>query len=104
MLRFLATLSLALLVAVLPASIATSEGEVGCHYASHGPVGVLGIVNAAGLPYLAVDAAGQFVAGGLVTSPQFAVPVIGAAPGPLAVRVGAELLFAASGDRSADWQ
>ena len=104
MLRLIASVSLVLLVAMLPASIATSDGEVSCYFASNGPDGVLGIANAPGRSYSAVDAAGRCVSSGLVTSAQFAVPVVGVAPGPLAVHVGTELLFATSPDRAADWQ
>lgn len=102
--RLFASVSLMLLFAVLPMASAVPEGEVNCRYFSDGVTGALAISNAPGLPYFAMDTGGALVSSGQVTSHHFFVPVIGAAPGPLVVHVGGELLLVASTDRSSDWQ
>jgi hypothetical protein len=102
MVRLLSGLALLLLVAALPLPSVAATGPISCDYEAQGSAGALTIQNAAGLPYCAFGSAGNVVSAGVVTSPLFMTPVIGAAPGPLAVRIGE--IFFSTGDRNAMWE
>jgi hypothetical protein len=72
-------------------------------YVSTGEFGHLTLFANPGLQFTAWDLAGQTVAFGTVMMPGQPVPIFGAAPGPLTVRIGSQILFADS-TRDTIWE
>jgi hypothetical protein len=72
-------------------------------YASTGQFGHLTLWASPGLNFMAWDQAGRPLAGGTLMQPGQSVPIYGAAPGPLTVRVGTQILFVDS-TRDTIWE
>ena len=103
--RILMLVAVALLAfgVAVPAQSQSREPMAGCQFtALGGPVGMLELVGAPGAPYLAWNAEGMVVAGGMLMGQYAAVPALTGAPAPdgtlITVLIGGQVLSVGSDD------
>lgn len=106
MLRLVLALALAIFVCCPTVGVAEEPHVQAPAYAAYISVGEFGILTLFAQPgqeFTAWDLTGRTVAFGMVMMPGQPVPVFGAAPGPLTVRVGTNILFV-DNTRDNNWQ